>query len=63
MKHFTNRERKGREVQLNKSEFVNAITELLASSEFEYLVAGEGFQKQLDMLFNKVIIANISGPN
>ena len=41
-------------ISLNKEEFMNAITDLLANSQWEYLLGSPEWEKQLDMLFNKV---------
>ena len=42
------------DIRLDKGQFMGAITELLANSKWEYLLGSPDWEKQLDMLFNKV---------
>lgn len=42
------------DIRLDKNQFTGAITELLTSSKWEYLLGSPMWDKQLEMLFNKV---------
>ena len=43
-------------ISLDKNQFMSAITDLLENSQWEYLLGSPEWEKQLDLLFNKVIV-------
>ncbi|KAL5257249.1 hypothetical protein ACHWQZ_G012248 [Mnemiopsis leidyi] len=55
MSHFSRGESgPSSDIRLDKTQFMGAITELLANSQWEYLLGSPDWEKRLDMLFNKV---------